>query len=85
MALGRQLAVYSLDVAVITVASLVRLTSIAVVAYGSYRDIAYLKGGLLTCRSLSAYRAGRHWTGPRLEQEKATASPRWCNLWQPLG
>ncbi len=82
MALGRQLAVYCLDVAVITVASLVRLTSIAAVAYGSYRDIAYLKGtgGLLTCRSLSAYRAARHWTGPRLEQEKATASPRWCNM-----
>ncbi len=40
MALGRQLAVYCLDVAVITVASLVRLTSIymyiAAVAYGSY-------------------------------------------------
>ncbi len=82
VALGRwcrQLAVYCLDVAVITVASLVRLTSIAAVAYGSYRDIAYLnwlKGGLWTCRSLSAYRAARHWTDPRLEQEKATASPR---------
>ncbi len=34
VALGRQLAVYCLDVAVITVASLVRLTSIAAVAYG---------------------------------------------------
>ncbi len=44
MALGRQLAVYCLDVAVITVSSPVRLTSIglAAVAYGSYRDIAYL-------------------------------------------
>ncbi len=67
MALGRQLAVYCLDVAVITVASLVRLTSIAAVPYGSYRDIAYLKGGLWTCRSLSVYRAARHWTDPRLE------------------
>ncbi len=85
MALGRQLAVYYLDVAVITVAGFVRLASIAAVAYGSYRDIAYLKGGLWTCRSLSAYKAARHWTGPRLEQEKATASPRRCNLWQPLG
>ncbi len=85
LALGRwcrQLAVYCLDVAVITVASLVRLTSIAAVAYGSYRDIAYLKGGLWTRRSLSVYRAARHWTDPRLEQEKA---PRRCNLWQPLG
>ncbi len=48
MALGRQLAVYCLDVAVITVASLVRLTSIAAVAYGSYRDIAYLKGAVVS-------------------------------------
>ncbi len=39
MALGRQLAVYCLDVAVITVASLVCLTSIAAVAYGSDRDM----------------------------------------------
>ncbi len=46
MALGRQLAVYCLDVAVITVASLVCLTSIAVVAYGSDRDIAYLMWSL---------------------------------------
>ncbi len=46
MALGRQLAVYCLDVAVITMASLVRLTSIAAVAYGSYRDIAYLMWSL---------------------------------------
>ncbi len=40
MPLVRQLAVYCLDVAVITVSSLVCLTSIAVVAYGSDRDIA---------------------------------------------
>ncbi len=40
VALGRQLAVYCLDVAVITVSSLVCLTSIAVVAYGSDRDTA---------------------------------------------
>ncbi len=37
--LGRQLAVYCLDVAVITVSSLVCLTSIAVVAYGRDRNI----------------------------------------------
>ncbi len=42
MALGRQLAVYCLDAAVITVSSLVCLASIAVVAYESDRDIAYL-------------------------------------------
>ncbi len=42
-------------------------------------------GGLWTCRSLSAYRAARHWIGPWLEAGQATASPRWCNLWQPLG
>ncbi len=35
VALGRQLAVYCLDVAVITVASLVRLTSIAAVPTGA--------------------------------------------------
>ncbi len=40
MSLVRQLAVYCLDVAVITVSRLVCLTSIAVVAYGSDRDIA---------------------------------------------
>ncbi len=40
MPLVRQLAVYCLDVAVITVSSLVCLASIAVVAYGSDRDIA---------------------------------------------
>ncbi len=39
MALGRQLAVYCLDVAVITVSSLVCLTSIGVVAYGSDRGV----------------------------------------------
>ncbi len=39
MALGKQLAVYCLDVAVIAVSSLVCLTSI-VVAYGSDCDIA---------------------------------------------
>ncbi len=44
-----------------------------------------LMGSLWTCRSLSAYRAVRHWTVPRLDQGKATASPRLCNLWQPLG
>ncbi len=42
MPLGRQLAVYCLDVAVITLSSLVCLTSIAVVAYESDRVIAYL-------------------------------------------
>ncbi len=40
MVLGRQLAGYSLDVAVIAMSSLVRSTSIVVVAYGSDRDIA---------------------------------------------
>ncbi len=40
MPLVRQLAVYCLDVAVIAVSSLVCLTSIAVVAYGSDRDTA---------------------------------------------
>ncbi len=40
VALGRQLAVYCLDVAVITVSSLVCLTSLAVIAYGSDRDTA---------------------------------------------
>ncbi len=40
MALGEQLAVYCLDVAVIAVSSLVCLTSMVVVAYGSDRDIA---------------------------------------------
>ncbi len=38
--LGWQLAVYCLDVAVIAVSGLVCLTSIALVAYGSDRDIA---------------------------------------------
>ncbi len=61
MACGRQLAVYCLDVAVIAVSGLVCFTSIAAVAYGSDHDIAYLKGGLWTCRSLSAYRVVRHW------------------------
>ncbi len=57
----RQLAVYCLDVAVITVASLVRVTCIAAVPTGAIsRHIAYLKGGLWTCRSLSVYRAARH-------------------------
>ncbi len=56
------------------------MTSIAAVAYGSNRDIAYL-----TCRSLSAYRALRHWTAPQVEQGKATASPQFGILWQPLG
>ncbi len=40
MPLVRQFAVYCLDVAVITVSSLVCLTSIAVVVYGSDREIA---------------------------------------------
>ncbi len=46
VAFGRQLAVYCLDVAVITVSSLVCLTSIAVVAYGTDCDIAYLMWSL---------------------------------------
>ncbi len=75
---GRQLAVYCLDVAVIAVSSLMCLTSLAVDAYRSDCDIAYLKGGL---HSLSAYRAVRHWTAPWLEHRKATASPRLWNLW----
>ncbi len=40
MALGKQLAVYCLGVAVIAVSSLVCLISISVVAYVSDRDIA---------------------------------------------
>ncbi len=40
MPLVRKLAVYCLGVAVITVSSLVCSTSVAVVAYGSDRDIA---------------------------------------------
>ncbi len=46
MVLGRQLAVCCLDVAVIAVFAPMCLTSVAVVAYVSDRDIAYLKGGL---------------------------------------
>ncbi len=70
MPLGRQLAVYCLDVAVITGSSLVWLTSITVVAYRSDRDIAYLMGGLWTCHFLSTYRVVRHWTAPRLGKER---------------
>ncbi len=32
-------------------------------------------GGLWICHYLSTYRAVRHWTGPRLEQGKATVKP----------
>ncbi len=46
MPLVRQFAVYCLDVAVITVSSLVCLTSVAVVAYGSDCDMAYLMWSL---------------------------------------